>query len=278
MTTFSNRMTEIMGSVQSLGVRLSESLTPIMSGLRELGSNSDLLRFLKELPDWLSLGRPANLQNCERLEEAARLAFDEGIPLSWVPRPGIVEELLDAHGREQRQEVLTNRFHDILQDCSEVLAQTHGEWAHQAQSAVDALAAGFAAPAQSHAANVIDSVVLRAYCPPEVQRKKLLPRDYAKILASRDYTGLSSDEILTDYFTCLPLDRAFVSWFPDDGDPPLERFSRHVTAHAVGTARVFDTTKALIAVMLATSLVRQFRYAAALFCTSSDEESVDSDL
>ena len=205
------------------------------------------------------------------------MAFDEGIPLSWVPRPEIVEELLDANGREERQRVLTDRFQDILQDCSEVLAHTHGEWAHQAQSAVDALAAGFAAPAQSHAANVIDSVVLRVYGPPAVQPKKLLPRDYAKVLASRDYTDLANDEILTDYFTCLPLDRAFVSWFPDDGDPPLERFSRHVTAHAVGTPRVFDTTKALVAVMLATSLVRQFRYAAVFFA-SYDEESVDSDL
>ena len=55
-----------------------------------------------------------------------------------------------------------------------------------------------------------------------------------------------------------PLISAMREWRPKSGVPIPVRFSRHVTSHGMGYPGSTDETKALIAVMLATSMARQF--------------------
>ena len=65
-------------------------------------------------------------------------------------------------------------------------------------------------------------------------------------------------QLAAENLSLRPLFLAFVKWSPDSGEPLPERFARHVTAHAVGHAGVFNSSSALVAVMLATSLTVQY--------------------
>jgi len=61
----------------------------------------------------------------------------------------------------ERTTVLDDRFADILDDCEEALVDTKHEWPRQCRAAISALRAGYEGPAQSHGANIIDSIILR---------------------------------------------------------------------------------------------------------------------
>lgn len=175
--------------------------------------------------------------------------LEEGIALSWVPRPDIVEALLDADGFGQRLEILMARRDDILDDCRLLLAGVDSGVGQQCRAAVDAMAAGHDPPAQSHASNIIDSIVLQ-----------LLGRDgrsEAKTQARVELAQLPL-RLVCENLALRPLFRAFATWHPTGFDPPPDHFSRHATAHAVGRNGVFESAHALVAVMIATSLVRQF--------------------
>ncbi len=199
---------------------------------------------LDQLDRWI----PENLRNCHRFEELATISLDEGLPLSWVPRPEIVEALLDADDEEGRAQLLTEQFEDILDDCRGVLDGITCELGEQSRIAVEALAAGFEGPAQSHASNIIDSIVLalgEGKRPPVVEEAQV------------DVLGLPM-QVVSEALTLRPLFKAFVQWFPAWGTPPPAHFARHATSHAVGYEGLFGKHQALIAVMLSTSMTRQY--------------------
>ena len=192
---------------------------------------------------------PDNLRSVRDMGDAWDIALAEGIPFSWVPRPEIATALIDADSPQERLRILSERQADVLEDCDKVLAPLSGERATQCRSAVDALRRGSYGPAQSHASNIVDSIVLDL----EVDH----PRRVAVDLANRDISDFSF-RIAAEMLTLRPLDRAFVEWWPQSGASVPDHFSRHATAHAVGRSGVFDPQYALIAVMLAASLVAQF--------------------
>lgn len=137
----------------------------------------------------------------------------------------------------------------MLDDCEALLAEYEHECAAQCLQAIRALRAGFGPPAQSHAANIIDSIVLR-----------LLGqngRAEASQRAQEDFDEFPL-QLAAENLTLRPLFRAFTKWWPSSKVPPPTFFARHPTAHAVGYTNVFADTSALVAVMLATSLTVQF--------------------
>lgn len=206
-----------------------------------------------ELPVWLveellTTYRPENLRTCERLDEVARIAVEEGLPLAWVPRAEIVSALLDAGSAEQRVELLIVRADDVLDDCRRLLAGQKGEWALQCGEAIECFAAGFDAPAQSHASNIIDSIVRRAVPGRHGAAMGVAARDFADVAV----------RLLREHLVLCPLSLVFVKWYPGSGAPPPEHFARHATAHAVGHPGLFSRQYALIAVMAASSMARQF--------------------
>ena len=192
---------------------------------------------------------PENLRDMRDLGDIWKIALDEGIPFSWIPRPEIVTALTDAGSEQDRLEILSQRQSDVLEDCHKALAPLQSERATQCRAAVDALRIGSYGPAQSHASNIVDSIVL------DLGGND--PRKSAVDLANKDINDFSF-RVAAEMLTLRPVARAFVPWWPDSGDPPPRHFSRHATAHAVGQSGVFDPGYALIAVMLATSLVVQF--------------------
>ncbi len=205
----------------------------------------DVKLLLEGLDRWL----PDNLKEVEDLESVAELSLQEGLPLSWVPRSSIVQRLIDAARPEDRLALLDNYRDDIIEDCYAVLAGVPHQWARECEEALRALQVSLHGPAQSHAAGIIDSIVL---CTLGAKGREL-----AKARASEDWEGLAL-RVAGESLALRPLYKALVTWYPNGGMPPPDHFARHATAHAVGQPGLFQARHALIAVMLAVSLTVQF--------------------
>lgn len=164
-------------------------------------------------------------------------------------RAEIVTVLIEAESAEDRALILADRRDDVLDDCEEAVVSAEHEWAAQCRSAIGAMRAGFDGPAQSHASNIIDSIVLTFH--------GKNGREHAKKHAQAELDDLPL-QLAAENLTLRPLFRAFTTWFPGSGIDPPRHFSRHATSHAVGHLGVFAPMSALVAVMLATSLTVQY--------------------
>ncbi len=203
-----------------------------------------------DIPNWqdvLPRWRPDNLQEVPDLNVVVTVALEEGLPFSWVPRPEIVAALIEVDSPEARQVIISERQDDILDDCEARLRVIAHEWSEQCSEAIRALRLELIGPAQSHAANIVDSIVLSRFG----------KRATATDRASEEF-GAQLLRRAAEYVTLLPLLRAFADWWPHTDAAPPDHFSRHTTAHAVGYRGVFAPHSAIIAVMLATSLTVQF--------------------
>lgn len=205
----------------------------------------DVLRLVESLDRWL----PDNLRTVDDLEAVALIALDEGIPLSSVPRTPIVVRLVQAATPDGRLALLDAHRADIVDDCANAVAEIPHQWARECEEAIQALRVPLNGPAQSHAAGIIDSIVLCTL--------GSKGREVAKQRATEDWEDLAL-RVAGESLALRPLYRALVTWFPNTGTPPPDHFARHATAHAVGQPGLFHARHALIAVMLAVSLTVQF--------------------
>ena len=218
---------------------LTKQLSSVLGGI-------DWAGLQRALESWL----PTNLRSVHDLDVVAGLALDEGLPLAWVPRAEIIQELTSAATPEDRLRILSGHFEDILDDCESALVENSHDWADQCRSALSALRQpGLEAPAQSHAGNIIDSVVLAILGGGG--------RNIAQRRAEEPYEDLPM-HVAIENLVLRPLFLGFAKWYPHNGDPIPAHWARHPTAHAVGHVGVFSRQNALIAVMLATSLTMQF--------------------
>ena len=227
---------ESLRAQSELFARIAEDITFKLPAI----DNSSLAVALDR---WL----PVNLRDVVAMDVVATVALGEGIPLSWVPRTDIVELLIAADGPVARVAILADRRDDIVADCEKALALISHEWAVQCRFAIAAMCANLDAPAQSHASNIIDSIVLGLHG----------NREEAKNRARQDFDELPL-ELAAENLSLRPLFRAFTRWYPNEDIEPPDYFARHATSHAVGRVGVFSAITALIAVMLATSLTVQF--------------------
>ena len=192
---------------------------------------------------------PVNLRDVVALDVVAAVALDEGIPLSWVPRTEIVVLLIEADGPDARGRHPADRRDDILDDCEKALAPIAHEWAVQCRSAIAAMRANLDGPAQSHASNIVDSIVLGLH--------GKNGRGHAKTRAREHFDDLPL-QLAAENLSLRPLFRAFTTWFPNTAiEPPTTSLA---TPHHMpsATGGVFAPTSALVAVMLATSLAVQY--------------------
>jgi hypothetical protein len=220
-----------------------------LSPLREVLSKAWRGIDWQQLRERRNLWIPLNLRDSRDLAAIAQLSLDEGLPLAWVPRSAIVDALLTSDTPQERALIFDERFTDILDDCEAVLVDIPHEWAKECLAAISALRVGFDGPAQSHAGNIIDSIVLRL-----LGRNG---RDRAKARAGEPFDDVPL-RLASESLTLRPLYRAFVTWWPARDARPPDHFARHATAHAVGHPGLFHQRHALVAVMLATSLTVQF--------------------
>jgi len=206
----------------------------------------NIARLLEGLDRWIA----DNLREVDDLEVVAEIALEDGIPLCWIPRTALVERFVAATTPEDRMEILDDCREDILADCDAALTAVPHLWARECADAISALRADLDGPGQSHAAGIVDSIVLCTLGPKN-------GRQVAKDRAVEDWEGLAL-RVAGESLALRPLYRALVTWWPGTGTPLPDHFARHATAHGIGQPGLFQRRHALIAVMLAVSLTVQF--------------------
>ncbi|MGW3996033.1 hypothetical protein ACWEF6_21295 [Amycolatopsis sp. NPDC004772] len=207
---------------------------------------------------------------------AVRLSLSEGIPLAWVPDPETVQLLLGvaAEGPERRPQltaILEERSDIIVDYCDtrlDEIARNSGP-AVQLQNtirltrqAVQAVRVGLDGPAQSAAANLLDQLLRNASITVfgDYRHTKALSRVQA-LSSETDRTGVLAFVrwlgVLREVATLMPVATAMTAWNPASGQPPPEKFSRHVVAHFIAAEGQVSRSNALVAVMTAVSLLSQ---------------------
>ena len=283
--------------LRSLSNKIEEAMKPISEWQKRMArtieealNHSDSQRIQELLTDAANLIRdvvqtaqdaiPPNLHGLEDVCDVLALTHDEGLPMIWVPRHEILKSLIEAPDADSRRKVLLSNRDEILEDCVTVLDEIKPllnncvstlppmclEWAMESGEAARALQMGLVGPAQSHAANVTDSIVphMSWFLADKPRRGQTIKR------ASEDVGDVASLALLMNHLALRPLVRAYRRWRLDSGQPPPDQFARHVTAHGVGHPNVFNEYNALIAVMLAVSLTRQLCHEVARYLSSAD--------
>lgn len=180
----------------------------------------------------------------------------EGIPLAFVPRAHLVDELLAANDPAARLDILLRSRELILSDCRAALQSDEHVSLPGSISmlrpllleVVDALEAGYAASACALGSSVIDSALRRT------SKEKL---DYKKIRATSVATELQEAVAKNDFRVNLamrPLRSLFEEWYPSMDTPVPAMPSRHVVAHWADPDHL-SATNGLIIAMAATSLL-----------------------
>ena len=203
----------------------------------------DAFESLKDLlpPNW-----PDTMPEDDVLLE---ILNDDGIPLVWVPRQSVVEELVAAADRAGRLSVLDRRRSLVIEDCRDALDDvTHTRLADQqplAVKAAEALLDGHDESAQALAVVLTETAVSRA-----------LSGNYGRV---KQMVLLDLDDTTIHEFrlraALAPIGTFYTSWFARDQTPPPDALSRHVSVHHAATVH-YTRSNALIAVMLMSSVLR----------------------
>ena len=238
--------------------------------IEALSRLSERFSFLTKLPatvlphDWF----PKTWEDLSDEEEDVAMAIvrDEGIPLVWVARAEIVQELVRAPNLVVRDDILLTRRPDIVQDCLSALGEVADpdfkDLVDAAIEAAEALDAGRTRSAQALACNSFDTALRLVLRRGKIFEQGMLfegepvtLRNYKKFL---ERIKPVSDDTAAKWFraACVfnPIVPAFESYNP--GDPTPERFNRHSTAHHLDQVS-YCPENAIVAVMLTASLLRE---------------------
>jgi hypothetical protein len=203
---------------------------------------------------------------------AVALALEEGIPLAWVPDHDTVLMLLAVPAGPDRRfvlrAILADRRAIILDHCDAVLDEladgmdipaTRQRMIEVARQAIQALRADLPAPAQSAAANLADQLLRHLFVPIDGGRNLYRTTSNRVTDLSQQFTYLSVHflAILREFATLMPVPKSLTGWWPDKGMELPDTFSRHATAHAIAEPGQVNPVNALIAIMLAVSLLCQ---------------------
>ena len=182
----------------------------------------------------------------DAFDRVGAVAELDGIPLGWVPQLELVKELISLPDAGKRFALLDARREEICDHCMSIADGREVLWMPECAEAADTLRTGHPAAAQALAATVVDTV-LRSVGAHGVLAQAAEPLDEDSPIVKEG-----------EKIVIKPLLIAWTEWWPKSGAPIPARFSRHVTVHGMGYPGSTDKTKALIAVMLATSMARQF--------------------
>ncbi len=242
--------------------QMTEAGGPVLAALRRTWSRiataaasvpwAEIVRLLAEYQHLM----PTNLRGRPALVVAMRDPESSGVPIAWVVPPDLAIALVyDCADEPAQVALLMEEQERILSYCRGALAQLDFVAAAETRASIEALVDGHFGPAQSHAANIIDSVLLGVGAPlkPAEARRQVLAR-----------AELTSDptepaRAYVDSIVLRPLANAYIRWFPGGDEPAPPRFARHVTAHGAHIEDVFRSEHALVAVLLACSLCIHYR-------------------
>ncbi|TCK25224.1 hypothetical protein [Pseudonocardia endophytica] len=228
-----------------------------LEGLREqLAGVLSRIDFGK-IADAIHRGLPPNWQELNDMVRISEL-FDiteAGYPTAWVPRASILNQLIQAETDDERGQIFAGHQAEIIEDCRTVIADVVDEdlveLAEMLEEMLTVAEGGHLVAAQALAASIFDTT-LRFTIEPE-----RISGYYAKVKAEiEDHKENASLSELRWGLVHIPAVAALKMFNAPAGDPVPDRFNRHASAHAVGRVQ-YSPANALIAVTLATSLVRE---------------------
>jgi len=203
--------------------------------------------------DWEALERrlrtPSNWPEDfeSHLPELLAMLNDEGIPVAWVPRWELLEQLINAGRAEARSELLVDERQAIVEDCAELLQGIEMESLLPIMPAVEELLeacrAGLWKVAALAAVPLVHSVVESLKWVTDQQRARKYHAIDAKVTLRE----------LLERATRAPLVLFYEDWHPRSGKARPQHLTRHVMSHQFGPEQVTDRN-CVVAVMLLTSL------------------------
>lgn len=190
--------------------------------------------------------------------EKAWAVTAEGIPLAFVPRKQIVDELIAAEDRDARRQLLLRSKKLILTDCRDALAKSDETLPVPESISMlrplllevfDVLEAGYSASACALGICVVESTLRRT------SDKKF---DYTETRDESIGTELQEAIAANEFRISLalrPLWSLLEAWYLREQKPLPEMPSRHLVAHFADPEHLTETNAIIIA-MTATSLFR----------------------
>jgi hypothetical protein len=197
--------------------------------------------------DHLDQHIPPNWPTGVDLDRVAEVIYEDGIPLVWIPRATLVDQVLAASDRTTRLDLLLHHSNEVIKDCRHVLNEVSepvlaGQLPLVHRAAV-ALAAGHTEAAQALAVVTAETVIART----------LGNYTQAKEMASLPKQVPWCNMKLK--VTLAPIDRFYAPWWPGGKTPVPQELSRHVSVHQADVNH-YSPSNGLVAVMLLTSLLR----------------------
>jgi hypothetical protein len=197
---------------------------------------------LYEMPDnWRELG-------VEHFHDLIWFTVDHGIAVVWVPRAAIVTDLLVAETDAERDQILTDRRDEILDDLTTGISEVDSpkfDWLVQmARDALMAERVGLHGPAQSHIASALTGFTTQTL-------------GYTNFRDARDFMRTHQPEAVR---LAMLRRNALFHCFActiEHTDYARYGFNRHATAHPV-TDEHYNEANCLRALLLLVSLLREF--------------------
>jgi hypothetical protein len=254
--------TGLSSAISGITASMTSSIKPLLISLNRaprplLGLNFDKQAWSEMFRPLLE-ALPANWPDDPDWTAAMEI-MNDGIPLIWVPRCGIVVQLMRAPDDPARRDLLVRFRSEIAEDCLDVLSEVGAAallpLAGLAGDACRALAAGHCAASQALAANVFDTWLRDA-----ARRGVVLTLPasgwfyYDKV--RRQIEPLTGKVTMRRLRAAGALAPAHMALAEFRGGTVPAQFGRHATAHAAGPEQYTDVN-AVIAVMLTASVLRQ---------------------
>lgn len=209
---------------------LLDALAPSFSGLK------------LPLPNWRGVKFPDNFDDIETM------LLDEGLPLAWVPPAAVLQQLFDAPDAPARRRIIGRKWQMLSAACREQLESVKdpkaAKSARFALSAVAALEEGHSEASQALASNLLDSLVRSAF-----------PTERTPQVTSQKTRLDIGRMTFQDAIVLGGVWGAYREYWPHKGDPIPRVFSRHASAHAVGSQQ-FSRVNAVIALMHVTAFIK----------------------
>lgn len=252
-------------ALDSIAQRLVNYRSPALDSMVEQVRRQVALPVL-QFPQWqqalqrlgTSLARywPDNWEDLGAADIAAVLAIaqQDGLALVWVPRSGLVTELLAAADGDARRALLGEHVEEVVADCGAVVAHVDHprlrEYQDRLGQAVAAHQAGLHAAGQALDAAVITALLQWVYGHVELKKVRKSP------MRAKD----AEEQLLRDLKVAVLIEAAVpatAGGMDKLGDDELpDRFNRHATLHRVAD-RAYTVPNALSALMLATGLLAE---------------------
>lgn len=223
----------------------------------------------------LEMSRPVNWWGTGLKPELLTPIAREGIPVVWIPSPEILK-LLVAAQPTKRIALLLAHLEDIVAQSRSLLDECHLASLNGSRQllrrAMDAFEGGYHEAAMALIVVVVEGLALWASklrigilasvdggtIDAIIRRSDRMSRRFGYELAAQELDS----PILNDEFDVRrrallePISKFFGPFFADRGDPMPDKLSRHAVVHRP-TAEHFSKENALLAIMLATSLLRE---------------------